>query len=68
MIIKRIQKTKKEFDNGWLQNSLLIAEIHQEKNEVSVILTETSPMGTYIRKRVCKDATEAFFIAEEHTA
>jgi hypothetical protein len=68
MILKRLQRNRLEFNNGWRQMVHLIAEVHQEKGYVKVVLTETSAMGKYIRERVCKDVHEAYFIAEEHTA
>lgn len=68
MLLKRIQRSKKDFSNGWKCIVQLTAEVHREKDKVIVKTIEQSPMGKYIRERVCKDVTEAYFIAEEHTA
>ena len=68
MIIRKVQKTKNEYENGWAMKVFRSAEVTQENDEVSVTLTDRSIMGNYITKRVCKDATEACFIAEEHIA
>ena len=68
MIIRKVQKSKRVYENGWSMKVFRTEEVNQVDDEVSVTLTDQSIMGTYITKRVCKDATEACFIAEEHIA
>ncbi len=68
MILKRIQRSKRDFNNGWRHLVHLTAEVHQEKDGLKVVLIEQSPMGRYVRERACKNVQEAYFLADEHTA
>lgn len=68
MLIKRIRSSRREFSNGWRCMVTLTAEIHKEKDRLIVKTIEQSPMGRYVKERVCKNVNEAYFIAEEHTA
>lgn len=68
MLLKKLSKRTIDYSNGWRQVIHLTAEIRQENRRVTVKLIEESAMGKYAHERVCHNLTEAYFVAEEHTA